>query len=263
MYGNACDWVRHPPLLLVTLLVGVCSCANAQTGNFSGCYSSPMRCSSFIVTGHSKNTFNGKYVEQLYKGKLRRSDGRGFSVTTCYKKVNSSQILYFYDRQSGGTQSWSFLTGSWDGKSNKDDGGWIEAISADKSMPTGFVPLGHRSWHGQTLNLTCENCERSCVDIGRCASAGMFLAPPSPSLGRTGYVYWTLARARIPRYVRLTVCRQQVSSYTHIHVRRSSPTNVQGTTKTGAWRSETAAPVVAGSRATAGILPTAPARTAV
>jgi len=90
---------------------------------------------SLNLAGHPDETYNGDYQKQnsLINGKewFKNSKNR-----------RSPRILYYYDKNSGGTASWSLDDREQDGSKDLYRGGWT------RSTGDGILPLGTLRWVG-------------------------------------------------------------------------------------------------------------------
>ncbi|MCP2507676.1 MAG: EF-hand domain-containing protein [Candidatus Thalassarchaeaceae archaeon] len=90
---------------------------------------------SLILAGHPDETYNGDYLKQnsLINGQ------KWFKNS---KNKRSPRILYYYDKNSGGTTSWSLDDREQDGSKDLYRGGWT------RSTGDGILPLGTLRWVG-------------------------------------------------------------------------------------------------------------------
>ena len=90
---------------------------------------------SLNLAGHPDETYNGDYLKQnsLINGQ------KWFKNS---KNRRSPRILYYYDKNSGGTASWSLDDRLQDGSKDLYRGGWT------RSTGEGILPLGTLRWVG-------------------------------------------------------------------------------------------------------------------
>ena len=90
---------------------------------------------SLILAGHPDETYNGDYLKQ----NSLINDQNWFKNS---KNRSSPRILYYYDKNSGGTASWSLDDREQDGSKDLYRGGWT------RSTGEGILPLGTLRWVG-------------------------------------------------------------------------------------------------------------------